>query len=43
MARPAVGFKDLKERLDARLKWLGIKVNSDILAVFSMRTYGMRS
>lgn len=26
VARPAVGFNELKERLDARLKWLGIKV-----------------
>mmetsp|Transcript_12609 Transcript_12609/g.27244 ORF Transcript_12609/g.27244 Transcript_12609/m.27244 type:complete len:555 (+) Transcript_12609:195-1859(+) len=26
VSRPAVGFEDLKERLDARLKWLGIKV-----------------
>lgn len=26
VARPAVGFDDLKERLEARLKWLGIKV-----------------
>lgn len=26
MARPAVGFADLKERLEARMKWLGIKV-----------------
>lgn len=26
VARPAVAFPDLKERLEARLKWLGIKV-----------------
>eukprot|EP00798_Chlamydomonas_sp_ICE-L_P023576 gene23576-9101_t len=26
VARPAISFSDLKERLDARLKWLGIKV-----------------
>ncbi|GIL80240.1 hypothetical protein Vretimale_17433 [Volvox reticuliferus] len=26
VSRPAVGFPELKERLDARLKWLGIKV-----------------
>jgi hypothetical protein len=26
VARPAVPFPDLKERLDARMKWLGIKV-----------------
>jgi hypothetical protein len=28
VARPPVGFQDLKERLDARLKWLGIKVRA---------------
>lgn len=28
VARPAVEFPDLKERLDARMKWLGIKVSS---------------
>ncbi|KAL6745345.1 lycopene beta cyclase [Haematococcus lacustris] len=28
VARPAVGFDELKERLDARLKWLGIKVKA---------------
>ncbi|GAX83195.1 hypothetical protein CEUSTIGMA_g10621.t1 [Chlamydomonas eustigma] len=27
VARPAVGFEELKQRLEARLKWLGIKVN----------------
>jgi lycopene beta-cyclase len=27
VARPAIGFQDLKDRLDARLKWLGIKVS----------------
>jgi lycopene beta-cyclase len=26
VARPAVDFPDLKERLEARMKWLGIKV-----------------
>ena len=26
MARPAIPFPVLKERLDARLKWLGVKV-----------------
>lgn len=26
VARPAVGFQDLKDRLEARMKWLGIKV-----------------
>jgi hypothetical protein len=26
VARPAVSFPDLKERLEARMKWLGIKV-----------------
>jgi hypothetical protein len=26
VARPAVEFPDLKERLEARMKWLGIKV-----------------
>lgn len=26
VARPAVGFEDLKQRLEARMKWLGIKV-----------------
>ncbi|EFJ41647.1 hypothetical protein VOLCADRAFT_107605 [Volvox carteri f. nagariensis] len=26
VSRPAVGFPELKERLEARLKWLGIKV-----------------
>jgi hypothetical protein len=26
VARPAVPFPDLKERLEARMKWLGIKV-----------------
>lgn len=25
VARPAIGFEDLKQRMDARLKWLGIK------------------
>ncbi|GBF92105.1 lycopene beta cyclase [Raphidocelis subcapitata] len=28
VARPAVAFPDLKERLEARMKWLGIKVKS---------------
>jgi hypothetical protein len=28
VARPAVGFEDLKERLEERLKWLGIKVGT---------------
>eukprot|EP00878_Enallax_costatus_P018860 GHUV01019880.1.p1 GENE.GHUV01019880.1~~GHUV01019880.1.p1 ORF type:complete len:433 (+),score=152.84 GHUV01019880.1:416-1714(+) len=28
VARPAVDFPDLKERLEARMKWLGIKVKS---------------
>ena len=28
VARPAVEFGDLKERLDARMEWLGIKVGS---------------
>eukprot|EP00775_Hariotina_reticulata_P007052 gene7052-7266_t len=28
VARPAVEFPDLKERLEARMKWLGIKVKS---------------
>jgi hypothetical protein len=34
VARPAVSFPDLKERLEARMKWLGIKVwncNCDVL------------
>lgn len=26
VAKPAVGFEELKARLEARLKWLGIKV-----------------
>lgn len=28
VSRPAVDFPDLKQRLDARLKWLGIKVRT---------------
>lgn len=26
VARPAIGFDELKARLEARLKWMGIKV-----------------
>jgi hypothetical protein len=28
VARPAVGFDELKERLKARMEWLGIKVTA---------------
>ena len=28
VARPAIGFDELKARLEARLKWMGIKVGS---------------
>lgn len=31
VARPAVDFPDLKERLEARMKWLGIKVGRNHL------------
>lgn len=30
VARPAVPFPDLKERLEARMKWLGIKVSGRV-------------
>jgi lycopene beta-cyclase len=32
VARPAVDFPDLKERLDARMKHLGIKVGGEGLS-----------
>jgi lycopene beta-cyclase len=30
VARPAVGFQDLKDRLEERMKWLGIKVGAGV-------------